>query len=105
MINLTCFAETEILKVAGEDIAYTLNFHNILNDQETLASVNSVSGSPSGLTLSGGTLATNTETGVANTAVSFRCSAGTINTDYVISVSVTTSASNIRIEKIRLKVR
>lgn len=86
-----------LTKRSGESILYALDFANQLASGETISTVSSITGAPSGLTIGAGA--------ISGTEVRFRVSAGTSGTRYCITVTITTSASNTRIECVELLVQ
>lgn len=73
-------------KQASESLLYDMEFLGRLDEGETLSTVTSFTGSPSGLTIGSAS--------VSGTRAQARISAGTAGTKYKITVVVTTSASN-----------
>lgn len=104
-------AVTAITKHPSESVLYAIDFTELLASGETLSGTPTVAGSPSGLTI--GTPAVNTGTVVddeGNTiaigkAVQVRISGGTADTDYELTVSCGTTASDTRVGVCKLYVR
>lgn len=76
-----------LIKQPGESRLYSMEFAANLAAGETIATVDSVTASPSGLTI-GSPVANGTKADV-------RISGGTAPTTYKVTFTVTTSASNI----------
>jgi len=76
-------------KQPSESRLYSMDFSPNLAESETLSSVTTVTGAPTGLTI--GTAAVDSTTKKAQ----FRVSAGTAGQSYKITVVVLSSASNI----------
>lgn len=87
-------AKEQLEKQPSEIITYAMDFSelldaNELSTTEALASVTSVTASPSGLTLGSGS--------ISGDRVTFSVSGGTDGTTYRIEVTVTTSTGNTRV--------
>ena len=111
MAGLSVAAERPIVKHPSESVLYGLDFGKLLASGETLSSV-SVSATPSGLTIGSPSVQASAfvddftgATVAANEGAKVRISGGTAGTDYTLTVSGTTSASNTRIFVATLQVR
>ena len=111
MSSLSVSASKPKVKHSGESILFGVDFTPLLNDGETISSITSIAGSPSGLTIATGAVNAaefdNDEGGTVavGCGAQFRVSGGTADTDYTITVTVATSGSNTRVAVCTLQVR
>ena len=78
-----------LIKQPSEDNVYTFEFRQLLADEESISSVTSVSGAPSGLTIGA-------PTHDSNSKVHVRISGGAADVKYKITAVVTTSLGNTK---------
>lgn len=96
-------------KTTGETIIVSIDCGGLLDSGETIDSIASVSGSPSGLTISNSaknasTLTINNRSVSAGQAVQCTVSGGTQSTLYTITATVVTTAAQTRIGRCLLDV-
>lgn len=105
MTTNTVYATRDIEKAAGDVQTYAMSFAQALNGR-TISSVDSITVSPSGPSLSGEQVNASayyddhTKLQVAaNTAVKYVCSGGTAGTTYVVTITVTLSDGSTLVGK------
>lgn len=109
--SLSVSASRPKVKHPAESLLFGVDFSKLLIAGETLASVASVGATPSGLTISGLSVNAaafdNDEGGTvaAGRGAQFRVAAGAAGTDYTLTVTVATTASNTRVAVCVLQVR
>lgn len=99
----------ERVKSASETRVASVSFAQVLDSGVTLSGTPTVTGSPSGLTISSAqrnssAVTINGASVAANTAVLFTAAGGSAGQTYTITVSVGTSASETLVRRVRLKV-
>lgn len=111
MADLSVAAERVLVKHPSESVLYGLDFGKLLASGETLSGV-TVTGSPAGLTIGSPSVQASAFldeftglTVAANEGAKVQISGGTTGTDYTLTVTGTTSASNTRIFVATLQVR
>lgn len=81
-------ARQTLIKQPGESRLFAMDFAGQLADGETISAVNSVTATPSGLTISGAPT-------YSGAKASQRIAGGSAGVRYVVTFVVTTSASNV----------
>ena len=104
-------AERVLEKHSGESVLFGMDFGTLLASGETLSGV-TISASPAGLTIGSPSVQASAfvdeftgSTVAANEGAKVRISGGTAGSDYVLTVTATTSGSNTRIFVATLQVR
>lgn len=83
-------------KTPFEDFPYDFNFSGVLVGGETVASVQEIVSTPTGVTIG--------SSSISSPKVQVRLSGGTVETDYLMSCKILTSAGNKRECEGKLKV-
>jgi hypothetical protein len=109
--SLSVSASRPKVKHPAESILFGVDFTPLLASGESLSEVSAIAALPSGLTISseavnalpfendaGGTV-------LVGNGAQFRAAGGTAGTDYTLTVTVTTTAGNIRVVVCPLQVR
>ena len=78
---------SKLVKQPSEDTPYTINFENLLEDGDSIASVTSLAGTPSGLTLGAAS--------IVGTTVVFDISGGSDGVLYLVEAVVATTAGHV----------
>ena len=109
--SLSVSAVRPKVKHPGESILFGVDFTRLMVTGETLSTVSGVTAAPSGLTITSqavnGAVFDNDEGGTVSIGkgAQFRVAGGTAGTDYVLTVTVTTTAGNTRLAVCQLQVR
>lgn len=109
--SLSVSASRPKVKHPAESILFGVDFTPLLGSGESLSGVSAIAASPSGLTIGDeaiNTVAFENDTGgtvLVGNGAQFRAAGGTAGTDYALTVTVTTTAGNIRVVVCPLQVR
>jgi hypothetical protein len=109
--SLSVSAIRPLVKHPDESILFGVDFTPLLGADELLSAISGVSAAPLGLTLSSqavnATSFPNDEGGTVavNKGARFRATGGTAGTDYILTVSATTTAGNTRVVVCTLQLR
>ena len=83
-------ARERLVKQPGESLLFAMDFEDLLESGETIATIVDVTATPTGLTISAKAIETDT------LGVEFRIVGGTDGVSYQVTVKVITSAGNTR---------
>ncbi|MSR59524.1 MAG: hypothetical protein EXS05_18090 [Planctomycetaceae bacterium] len=109
--SLSVLASRPKVKHPGESILFAVDFSKLLASGESLSSVGSLAVTPTGLTVNAPVVNAsafdNDEGGVVAVghAAQFRLAGGVADTDYILTVTTTTTAGNVRVGVCLLQVR
>lgn len=106
----SAYAEERRVQISTESVLRYVNFTRILADDETLSGTPTITVSPTGPTIASPVVTTATYTNDYGTtvaigkAVQFRVSGGTAGTEYLLTVTCTTSSGDTRAVKCYLTI-